>query len=505
MSGKGRGKGIALSYIYTALNTIIGLFMSAYIIRMIGETEYGLYQTMTSFATYLTLFQFGTGSIMTRNIALCRKDGSENEKYRKNTSTVWTVAIIQAVVIAVVSTIFYLLIDVIYQKSLTAEQIQYGKILFLIVAIKLIVSFLEQVLNGVVLGCERYSLTTIVRLVHLVTRTAIVIALLTVKPFALHLVITDTLLSAATFAYTFCYCKKYLKVSFSLKYFDLAIFKNVLPLAVALFLQTVINMANGNVDKFLIGILMSPEAVTVYSIGMFIYTTFSSLTTIPISMYMPKIAADMRDGKRSAELTETLIQPCRLIFLIGGVVLFGFITIGKQFISIVYGDTYMDARIIAVIVMTAMIINMSNGVIVNVLDVLNKRIVRSVILLFTTIANILLTVFWIKSWGMVGAAAATGICTLIGQDIIMNIYYDKVIRIHVIYLFKKTFKGILPSLLLATVLGRLSIYLVPNSHVQLMLGGFVFCVIVMFCMTIFGANDFEKQKLESIKNKIIKK
>ena len=503
MAGKGRSRGIAISYIYTILNTVIGLFISAYIIRMMGQTEYGVYQTMTSFATYLTLFQFGTGSIMTRNISLCRKDGSETQLYKKNTSTIWTVAVIQAVIIAIISIVFYLMIDVIYQKSLTIGQIQYGKLLFLIVALKMILTFFIQVLNGIILGCEHYSMSTIVQLVFLLVRTGLVVALLLFKPFAIYLVILDTVLEIIMFTFTYCYCRKNLAASFSFKYFDKKIFMNALPLAMALFLQTIINMANGNVDKFVIGILMSPEAVSVYSIGMFIYTTFSSLTTIPISMYMPKVAADMREGKQGAELTKSLIQPCRLIFLIGGLVLFGFIVIGRQFISIVYGSDYIEAWAIAVVIMIPMLINMSNGVLVNVLDIMNKRLSRSFFLLITTIGNIILTIWWIQTWGMLGAAVATGICTLIGQDLLLNIYYNKVIKIRILYLFKETFRGILPSLVLATVLGFLSINWITNQYLQFVVGGMVFGLVMGVSMIAFGANSYEKQKILVLRNKYI--
>lgn len=503
MAGKGRSRGIAISYIYTILNTVIGLFISAYIIRMMGQTEYGVYQTMTSFATYLTLFQFGTGSIMTRNISLCRKDGSETQLYKKNTSTIWTVAVIQAVIIASISIVFYLMIDVIYQKSLTTGQIQYGKLLFLIVALKMILTFFIQVLNGIILGCEHYSMSTIVQLVFLLVRTGLVVALLLFKPFAIYLVILDAVLEIIMFIFTYCYCRKNLAASFSFKYFNKKIFMNALPLAMALFLQTIINMANGNVDKFVIGILMSPEAVSVYSIGMFIYTTFSSLTTIPISMYMPKVAADMREGKQGAELTKSLIQPCRLIFLIGGLVLFGFIVIGRQFISIVYGSDYIEAWAIAVVIMIPMLINMSNGVLVNVLDIMNKRLSRSFFLLITTIGNIILTIWWIQTWGMLGAAVATGICTLIGQDLLLNIYYNKVIKIRILYLFKETFRGILPSLVLATVLGFLSINWITNQYLQFVVGGMVFGLVMGVSMIAFGANSYEKQKILVLKNKYI--
>ena len=504
MAGKGRSRGIAISYIYTILNTVIGLFMSAYIIRMMGQTEYGIYQTMTSFATYLTLFQFGTGSIMTRNISLCRKDGSEINSYKKNTSTIWSVAVIQAAVIAVISIVFYFMIDTIYQKSLTIDQINYGKLLFLIVALKMILSFFIQVLNGIILGCEHYSFSSVVKLVILIVRTGLVVAVLLFNPFAIYLVVLDSVLEIIVFIFTYCYCRKNLDATFSFKYFDKKIFTNALPLAMALFLQTIINMANGNVDKFVIGVLMSPEAVSVYSIGMFIYTTFSSLTTIPISMYMPKIAADMREGKQGAELTKSLIQPCRLIFLIGGLVLFGFMTIGRQFISIVYGKDYMEAWIIAVVIMIPMLINMSNGVLVNVLDIMNKRLSRSIFLFITTVGNIILTIWWVQTWGMIGAAIATGICTLIGQDLLMNIYYNKVIKIRILYLFKETFRGILPSLVLAAALGVLSIYWIKNQYLQFVVGGVVFCLVMGISMIVFGTNEYERQRILLFKSKIKK-
>lgn len=504
MAGKGRGKGIAISYIYTILNTIIGLFMSAYIIRLMGKTEYGLYQTMSSFAAYLVLFQFGTGSIMTRNISMCGKQDHDKKLYEKNTSTIWTIAVIQAVIIAIVSLVFYLLIDSLYQQSLTQSQIVYGKQLFLFVSAKLILSFFIQVLNGIILGREHYSLSSVVQIAFLLVRTSLVMALLVFRPYAVYLVILDAVLEVIIFSFTYYYCTKNLNATFSFKYFDKSIFKNAIPLAMALFLQSIINMANGNVDRFVIGIMMSPEAVSVYSVGMFIYTTFSSLTTIPISMYMPQVATDMKAGKQGAELTATLVQPCRLIFLIGGVVLFGFMTVGKQFISIVYGSDYMEAWTIAVVIMVPMLINMSNGVLVDVLDVMNKRLSRSIFLIITTIGNIILTVWWIQSWGMIGAAVATAICTFIGQDILLNIYYSKAIKIKVIYLFKETYKGILPSLVVATVIGYLSIHWIANEYIQFVIGGVVFCTIMLSCMVTFGANSYERQKLLALKIKSTK-
>ncbi len=70
---KKRNVGIVLSYAYTFLNMVIGLFMSSFMLRQLGDVEYGLYQTVSSFATYLVLLEFGTGSVMSRNVVVAKE------------------------------------------------------------------------------------------------------------------------------------------------------------------------------------------------------------------------------------------------------------------------------------------------------------------------------------------------------------------------------------------------------------------------------------------------
>ena len=63
-----RKLGIALSYANTILNMVVGIFLSSYLLRILGNTEYGIYQTITSFVNYLVLLEFGTGTVITRNL-----------------------------------------------------------------------------------------------------------------------------------------------------------------------------------------------------------------------------------------------------------------------------------------------------------------------------------------------------------------------------------------------------------------------------------------------------
>ena len=501
---KNRTVGIGLSYINTILNTACGLFLSSYLLRMLGDTEYGIYQTVSSFVGYLVLLEFGTGTAITRNIARCRAKGADEEEIRNNISTIWTINWIMTVVILAVAAVFYIELGNIYSKTLDAGQIEYAREIFLFAAAYLLVSFFAHMLQGILLGFEKYRIQPFITLIRIILRTMLLVVAVLFYRYSIVIAVIDATISALILIYLFWYCISVLKLRFSFSGFKSAIFKESFPLCIAIFIQTIVNQANSNVDKFVIGIRMGPEKVAVYSIGLFIYNMFSSLTTIPISMYAPQVINDVSKGMEEDELTERLIPPSRIIVLIGCTVLFGFFVSGRQFISIFYGDDYLIAWAIALIIMVPMMINMSNGILINVLDAKNKRMSRSIALLITTTANIVLTVWWINIWGIIGACLATAVCTFAGQIIIMDIYYSRVLHIRVMYMYYKSFKGILLFQIISAGAGFFVGRVIPNTVLSFIASGTTFLVLFFALYCKFGATDDEKEKMKSLLGRIKK-
>lgn len=495
---KNRNIGIILSYLNTGLSMVCGLILSSYLLRMLGATEYGVYQMISSFANYLVLLEFGTGSVMTRNIVAARAKSESNEKINKNYSTIMLINIILSIVILGASIVFYFLIGTIYSASLTAEQVIYGKKIFIFITVYLIVSFFSQTMNGLAMAYEDYYVIPLVSIVRLVVRTILLIVLILFIKYSIIIAIVDAVLGLTISLFMFIYCKIKFKTKFKIKYFDWGIFKGALPLCFAIFLQTIVNQANNNVDKFIIGIKLDPESVALYSVALYIYGIFSSLTTVPISMYAPQIIKIVNSDDKDEKMSEVLVSASRMIVIIGGICLFGFIACGKPFISIFYGDEYSEAWLIAIIIMVPMFINMSNGVLINVLDALDKRLFRSFALFLTTIANIILTVFWISWKGMAGAALATALSVFVGQITIMNIYYSKKIKINVLKMYRSTFKGILIYHIIGAILGFASSYFIKNNYLALIVGGIVYLISFFSGYLSCGMTMQERGRVKSI-------
>ena len=499
-----RGMGISLSYVNTFLNMVTGLFLSAFFLRFLGDTEYGVYQTVSSFANYLVLLEFGTGAVMSRNISLCRARNASKEEIEKNISTIWTITNVLALLITVVSVGFYFSLDTIYAESLDASQLAEAKVIFIVITVYLVVSFYLQTLNKITIGFEHYPYISKLSIAKSVSRTILFVIFIPLLKQSIIIAAVDAIIVIVQLLYSFVYCKRKFNIKINFKGFDKSIFKAALPMCAAVFIQGIVNQANGNVAKFIIGIKLGPETVALYSIAVYIYFIFSSLTVIPISMYVPQVAKSVVSGLKGKELVNCMVQPSRLIVLIGGTIFFGFFAAGKQFISIVYGEQYLQAWNIAVIIMSAMYVSMATGVLMNVLDAMNKRMSRSIVLLVTTALNVVLTSIWLDKFGVIGAAAATAVCTFLGEVIIMDIYYAKAIKIKLFYMYRKTFKGILLFQLIGAAVAFTVGHFITNVYLSFLASGVIYVVISFGSFVLIGKNEVEKNMIKGFLKKIKK-
>ena len=54
--------GAALSYVSMALSTVISLVYTPNMLRQLGDSEFGVYQTVLPIISYLNLLSFGLGN-----------------------------------------------------------------------------------------------------------------------------------------------------------------------------------------------------------------------------------------------------------------------------------------------------------------------------------------------------------------------------------------------------------------------------------------------------------
>ena len=114
------------------------------------------------------------------------------------------------------------------------------------------------------------------------------------------------------------------------------------------------------------------------------------------------------------------------------------------------------------------------------------------------IINIILTLFFISKWGIVGAALSTTIVLLFGDGIIMNILYSIKFNLKILSFFI----SVLPIWTVAcmSLLGGMCINMivVDNLYLQLFVHVIIYSILFFILQYYICAKDDEKSILKSI-------
>ena len=126
---------------------------------------------------------------------------------------------------------------------------------------------------------------------------------------------------------------------------------------------------------------------------------------------------------------------------------------------------------------------------------LNKHQFRSIIYLMISIVNVGISIPLAVRWGAVGAAMGTAFSLLIGNGLIMNVFYHKVLHINMKYFWRqiaKTWKGFLVPVVLAIFIMRCVVF---DNMLIFLVSVCIFAVVYCVSVFLFSCNEEEKDLL----------
>ena len=129
--------GVLLSYLLIIINTLYGLFMTPFFIGQLGEAEYGVYKTISSFSASLMVLDLGMGSTVMRYISKYRAS-KEEEKIPNFMAMMLVQAAVLCGVVGLVSVGCFFALDPMYSATFTAAEIVKAKQLFVLFIISML-------------------------------------------------------------------------------------------------------------------------------------------------------------------------------------------------------------------------------------------------------------------------------------------------------------------------------------------------------------------------------
>lgn len=487
--------GAALNYVVLILNTLVNLLYTPYMLRMMGQSEYGLYSLVASVIGYLTILDLGFGNAIVRYTSKYRAEGKIEEQY-KMFGMFFILYSIIGVIAFCVGLGLYFNVDNMFGDSMTATELDHARIMMLILVFNLAFTFPMSIFGSVMSAYERFVFPKVVNIVRIILNTLIMIVLLSQGYKAIAMVCLMTLFNVITLIINFVYCKKELHIKFIFGKFQWGFLKEVSVYSLWIFLNAIMDKVYWSTGQFVLGAVAGTVAVSIFAIAIHLQSMYLQFSTAISSVFLPKVTGMVVNGNNKKEISDLFIRTGRIQNLIMFMVLMGFIVFGQQFINLWAGPEYSSAYYMTVLFFVALYIPLIQNLGITILQARNQMKFRSllyiVIAAFALIAEIILA----KIWGGLGCAIAVAGALLLGQGLIMNIYYRKEQDIDILAFWKEILKMDVAPFVLSVLFFYLTrYYIYIDTWVSLSLWTIMYVIAYLFITVTLCMNKYEQALL----------
>ena len=189
--------GVILSYATLALSNIIALVYTPFMLRMMGQSEYGLYSLAASVVAYLTIMDFGLGNAIVRYTAKYNAEGKRQEQY-----SLFGMFFIIYIAIGILSLLaggwLYFHVDFLFDQTMTTTELLEARIMILLMVLNIAFTFPLSLFPSIIIAYENFIFHKVVNLLRILLQPCIMVPLLLIGHKAVSMVVVTTILNLLT-------------------------------------------------------------------------------------------------------------------------------------------------------------------------------------------------------------------------------------------------------------------------------------------------------------------
>lgn len=495
--------GVVVSYMGQMIQISTGILYTPIMLRLLGQSEYGLYQLVYSTVSYLSLLSLGFGASYMRFYS--REKANKNEEGIKKINGMFLLIFAVISIICVICGVIMLTnIRGIFGLGLTEKEYRKARVLMLLMIINLALTFPNSVFVCIITSQERFLFQKTLTLIQALLNPFLTLPLLLAGIGSIGMVIVTTILTLGGLICNVYYCFNKLNVEFSFKNLQFSLLKEMWFFTFFIFLNQIVDQINWSVDKFLLGRLSGTTSVAIYGVGAQINTLYIQFSSSVSSVFVPKVNRIVAESGDDRKLTLLFTRVGRIQFIIMTLILTGFVFFGKQFIHFWAGKGYEEAYYIVLCLIVPVTVPLIQNLGIEIQRAKDKHKVRSAVYFLIAIANIFISIPLIKLYGPTGAALGTAFSLIAGNVLFMNWYYNSKLGIDIKYFWSSIAK-FLPAFILPVIVGIVAMRIQYVNFVFLVIGIVTYTIVFCVSMYFWGMNTEEKAMINVPFRKVIKK
>lgn len=473
-------------------------------LRLLGQSEYGLYQLVYSVVSYLSLLSFGFTASYMRFYSRAKVQNDQDEISRLN-GMFMTIFMVIAVICILCGTVMIGNIELIFADGLTPQEYPTARILMALMVFNLALTFPNSVFDAFTSAHERFFFQKMLVVLQNLLNPFLALPLLLLGYGSIGMVSVTTVLTIAKLAVNVWFSLKKLNIHFIFSGFRFGLLKEMWIFTFFIFLNQMIDQVNWNIGKFLLGRLSGTTAVAIFGLGAQINSMYLQFSTSISNVFVPKVNRIVASSDDNYELSKLFTKVGRIQFIILALIFTGFIFFGQPFMVFWGGEGYADSYYIALWLILPVTVPLIQNLGIEIQRAKNKHQTRSIVYFCIAIANVLISIPLIKNVGTIGAAIGTGISLICGNIIFMNWYYQKYIGLDMFYFWKSILRFV-PGLIVPCVTGVLIMSFVTINSL-FALGVWIVLYATVYCLSMYflGMNNEEKHMIMEPIRKLIKR
>ncbi|MDO8949071.1 MAG: oligosaccharide flippase family protein [Actinomycetota bacterium] len=492
-----RRRGVVFSYVLLAVEVASSLLFTPYLIRSLGQAEYGLYSLVASITAYFVLLDAGVGNALVRYIAKFRvSDDLLQQKRLLGLSVLYYSGI--GVVVTLLGLLLQDNLASIFGGGLTVAELERAGTMLNITLLNAALALVISAFDRTIIAYERFVLSKCLLIARVILRVMVLTVLLYIGYRAVTVVLVNLVLTVVFGAIAVSFVLFGLRVRPMFSGIKFSFVREVLGYSTFIFIQMVATQISSMTDQVLLGIMTTSVTIGIYAVGAQVAMYFQSIAGSINSVLMPGVVRMVENDTCPEALSREMVKVGRLIFIVLGPILVGFAVCGRSFIRLWAGAANEQAYWVALILMTSMLLFLVQSIGSQILWAMGRHKVQAVLKIGVAVVNIALTVVLIRWRPLVGASLGTAIAYMLGDVVVMNVVFSRDIGISMKTYYAGLFRGVVPCLLLSGLVGGMVTLLDLPDLPHLVVGGTSILLVYAVTMVAFGMSSYERGLLSSL-------
>jgi len=397
-------RNVTTRYVAIAMDGLIGLVLLPFNVHHLGQAAYGLWMLTASMTTYFSVLDLGFGGSIVKFVAYYRA----KRDARGLNEIASTLFVIFGVVGLVAYGVFVALaLNIGRVFAITPDQAATGRALMLVIGVYVSLGFPFSIFGGIINGFQRYDLNNMVGVCSSLIVAAVNVVMLVAGASLVQLVTVTTSVRILTyFVYRLNAYHVFPALSLRPSLFLWSRVRELTSFSVYIAIIDWANKLNYSIDAIVIGAYLSASAVTLWTVPQRLAEMLQRLTNQFNGVLFP-VVVDSDAGKKADRLRALFVEGTRLslatVMPLAGTLFFLMGPLVRAWVGPKFDESIVVAQILIVVVA----IRVGNASATTVLKGAGEHRLVAFANLSAAIANVALSLLWIRRYGLVGQAFGT--------------------------------------------------------------------------------------------------